>query len=119
MTGRGVAWEALAGEHLQRAGLRVLARNFRTRFGEIDLICRDGDVLVFVEVRYRARTSGYGSGADSVTAAKRQRLIIAAGQYRQAHPALTELPCRFDVVAITGQANAPLIDWRQRAFDAA
>ncbi len=119
MNERGVAWEQLAGEHLQQAGLQVLARNFRTRFGEIDLICRDGEVLVFVEVRYRARTSGYGSGADSVTAAKRQRLVTAASQYRQAHPALGDLACRFDVVAITGSERTPVIDWRQRAFDAA
>ncbi len=119
MNERGVAWEELAGSHLRNAGLSVIARNFRTRFGEIDLVCRDGGVLVFVEVRYRARTSGYGSGADSVTAAKRRRLVTAAGQFRQAHPALSELPCRFDVVAITGSAQAPSIDWRQRAFDAA
>lgn len=115
----GVAWEELAGAHLQRAGLAVIARNFRTRFGEIDLVCRDGDVLVFVEVRYRARITGYGSGADSITASKRQRLVTAASQYRQAHPALSDLPCRFDVVAITGTEKAPVIDWRQRAFDAA
>ena len=119
MNDRGAAWEALAATHLQRAGLSVVARNFRTRFGEIDLVCRDGEVLVFVEVRYRARTIGFGSGADSITAGKRQRLVTAAGQFRQAHPALSELPCRFDVVAITGSARAPLIDWRQRAFDAA
>ncbi len=119
MNERGIVWEQLAGSHLQQAGLQVLARNFRTRFGEIDLVCRDGGVLVFVEVRYRARTRGFGSGADSVTAAKRQRLVTAAGQYRQAHPSLAELPCRFDVVAITGSEKAPVIDWRQRAFDAA
>jgi len=112
----GEAYETLACTHLQSAGLSLLSRNFSTRFGELDLVMRDRNVLVFVEVRYRARTR-FGSGAESITAAKRARLATAAEQFRQAHPRLSALPCRFDVVAMTGDAKAPQIDWLRNAFD--
>ena len=112
----GERYEALACAHLQSGGLTLLTRNFATRFGEIDLVMRDGNVLVFVEVRYRAGRR-FGSGAESITAAKRGRLVTAAEQYRQAHPALSSLPCRFDVVALGGNADAPHIDWLRNAFE--
>ena len=77
MNDLGARYEALACVHLQAAGLNLLARNFSTRFGELDLVMRDRNVLVFVEVRYRAGTR-FGSGAESITASKRPRLITAA-----------------------------------------
>ncbi len=116
MNALGEAYEAMACSHLQSAGLSLLTRNFSTRFGELDLVMRDRDVLVFVEVRYRAR-SRFGGGAESITAAKRARLSTAAEQFRQAHPRLNALPCRFDVVAMTGDAAAPRIEWLRNAFD--
>jgi putative endonuclease len=112
----GEAFEALACRHLQAAGLDLLARNFATRFGELDLVMRERDVLVFVEVRYRART-GFGDGAASITAGKQAKLATAAEQFRQSRPDLAALPCRFDVVAMTGNAKAPTIDWLRGAFD--
>lgn len=118
MNTRGAACEALACAHLQTAGLSLLARNFRTRFGELDLVMRDGDIVVFVEVRYRAGHR-YGNGADSVTGVKQARLTAAAQQFLQAHPRLAALPCRFDVVAMTGADAQPIIDWRRSAFDSA
>ncbi|MBX3725739.1 MAG: YraN family protein [Xanthomonadales bacterium] len=117
MNRAGEPFEALACDHLQAAGLRLLARNFATRHGEIDLVMRDGDTLVFVEVRYRAG-SGHGGGADSITAAKRGRLSTAAAQFLQANPRLATLPCRFDVVALGGPREAPRLDWRRAAFEA-
>lgn len=117
MNHSGQAYETIACDHLRAAGLELLARNFGTRHGELDLVMRERDTLVFVEVRYRAG-GGYGNGADSVTAAKRTRLATAAEQYRQAHPRLAALPCRFDVVAMTGPPQAPRIDWLRSAFDA-
>lgn len=116
MSTAGQAWEDLACEHLRAAGLELLARNFRTRFGELDLVMRDAGVLVFVEVRYRAR-SDYGGAAASVDQRKRGRLSTAGAQFRQQHPALADLPCRFDVVAITGPRDAARIDWHRAAFD--
>lgn len=111
----GAASEARAAGELQRAGLSLIARNWRCRGGEIDLVMRDGDTLVFVEVRYRAGAA-HGSGLDSVGAQKRARLITAAEMFLVAHPQLAALPCRFDVVAYAGEAATG--DWQRAAFDA-
>jgi putative endonuclease len=96
---RGAQAEALAADFLGRRGLSLVTRNFRTRFGEIDLVMRDGDTLVFVEVRLRA-PSRFGGAAASITAAKRGRLVAAAEGY------LAQLgrepPCRFDAVLLDG-----------------
>ena len=105
-------------QHLLQQGLRLLERNYRVaagpsaRAGEVDLILRDRDgTLVFVEVRARAGFS-HGGAAASVTPTKQRRLIYAARRYlmRYASPP----PCRFDVVALDGEA----IEWLQAAFDA-
>ena len=109
--------EARALAHLQRHGLTLVERNYRVaggphrRGGEIDLILRDRDgTLVFVEVRRRADAS-HGGAAASVGAAKRRNLVFAARHYllRLAAPP----PCRYDVVAIDGEA----IEWLPAAFD--
>jgi putative endonuclease len=113
---RGEVWEQLACRHLQQAGLDLIARNFQTRFGEIDLVMREHDLLVFVEVRYRA-SRRFGSGADSITASKCQRLVTVAEQFRQRRRDLAALPCRFDVVAITGSTETPKLDWLRGAFE--
>lgn len=110
----GAAFEQLAATHLGRAGLTTLAQNARSRFGEIDLIMRDGGTLVFVEVRYR-RSSAFGGAIGSVDAKKRAKLAIAAAQFLQRTPALAALPCRFDVVAISG-VEPYRIDWVRDAF---
>lgn len=112
---RGAGWEQAARRELERAGLRLRAANVRYRFGELDLVMEDADVLVFVEVRYR-RDAGYGGGAASVGPRKRGRLARAAAAYLAASPALARRPCRFDVVAIEGEATAPRFDWIRNAF---
>jgi putative endonuclease len=100
--------EALAAQHLVRHGLRVLERNFRVKGGEIDLICRDGEMTVFVEVRRRANRD-FGGAAASVGPAKQRRLILAARHWLATHG---DIPCRFDVVAIDGAQ----LDWIKSAF---
>jgi len=117
MRSTGSHYEDLALAHGQREGLLLLARNFNCRYGELDLVMRDGDIVVFVEVRYR-RSQGFGGGLDSVGASKRERLAKAASVFLQANPGLTRNPCRFDVVAISGAADAPSIHWQRNAFDA-
>ena len=112
----GADFEDRALAHLRRAGLRLLARNFNTRFGELDLVMRDGAALVFVEVRYR-RHGAFGGGAASVGAAKRERLKRAAQLFLQAQPGLAALPCRFDVLAFDGEPDAPRCDWQRAAFE--
>ena len=104
--------EARAEEYLRREGLHTVTRNFRCRSGEIDLIMRDGDHLVFVEVRYRSH-SAYGGAAASVDRNKQQSLIRSAQSYLQANR--WSGPCRFDVVAFgKGQEKA----WIRDAFGA-
>jgi putative endonuclease len=98
-------------DYLQRQGLALVARNFRCRRGEIDLIMQDGDALVFIEVR--KRTPGrHGDAAASITPHKQARLLAAAEFYLQRF----RLPpaCRFDVVAIDGAA----LDWIRNAISA-
>ena len=90
--------ERRAEEFLRGRGLSILARNFRTRFGEIDLVAQDGETVVFVEVRSRSRDD-FGTAGESVTAAKRRRIIRAALAYAQSRA--PDAPLRFDVVAIS------------------
>lgn len=119
----GDAAEDAALAHLQAAGLRLVARNFRTPGrggGEIDLIMREpGGTLVFVEVR-RRKSASHGGAAASVGAIKQRRVIFAARHYLMR---LTSTPpCRFDVVVVQGDANGhqalPSLDWIRAAFDA-
>lgn len=105
--GRGAEDAALA--HLRRSGLTLLERNYRMRRGEIDLVMRDGDTLVFVEVRYRSGTS-HGAAAETVDRRKRARLIAAAQSYLQQNR--WRQACRFDVVALQGTR----LDWMRDAF---
>lgn len=97
LSGDAAESEALA--HLAAAGLILLQRNYRARRGEIDLVMRDGEVLVFVEVRFRS-ADGHGDGLDSITASKRRSLVNAARQYAQEHPPAARMAQRFDVIAL-------------------
>ena len=111
----GDAAEALALQHLQRAGLWLLERNYRTPGrggGEIDLIMAAPDgTLVFVEVRQR-RSAHHGGAAASISATKQRRIVLAAQHYLLRHA--TPPPCRFDVVALDGDG----IEWLPAAFEA-
>lgn len=108
--------EAQALAHLQAAGLRLRAANVRYRFGELDLVMDAGDMLVFVEVRYR-RSGSHGGALASIGTAKRQRLWQAAQAYLAANPALARRPCRFDVVAIEGQGTGERLHWLQHVLE--
>lgn len=114
---RGDAAEAAALRHLLAAGLKPVAANANYRGGEIDLVMRDGDALVFVEVRYR-RSRAFGGGAASVDFSKRRKLVLAAQMFLFAHPIFANTPCRFDVVEASGDAASPAIDWIRDAFRA-
>lgn len=91
--------EDLAAAFLQAKGMTVLERNFRARAGEIDIVAKDGDETVFVEVRARA-SRGFGGAAASVDGSKRRRLIRTARLWLQARGC--DGACRFDVVAVEG-----------------
>lgn len=114
MNPNGAQAELLAAEYLRQQGLRLVAQNYRGRFGEIDLIMQDGDALVFIEVRLRCNTD-YGGAAGSIDWHKQHRLIRTAQHY------LTKLghlpPCRFDVV-LMDDAQGCHVEWIKNAFDA-
>lgn len=114
---RGAAVEVAACDHLRRQGLREVAANAQFRGGELDLVMRDRDTLVFVEVRYRSHP-GFGGGAASVDAGKRRRLIVAAQRFLLAHPEFADAFCRFDVVEAEGDPAAPALRWIRDAFRA-
>jgi putative endonuclease len=114
---RGRRAEDLARQHLQAAGLIVLGQNLRCNAGEIDLVCKDGTILVFIEVRHR-RSGRYGGAAASVNREKQQRLIRAAGYFlaslsRQYFNGATPA-CRFDVIAVEPDG----LVWLAQAFTA-
>jgi len=103
----GARAEAIAADHLASHGLVIVERNFRTRQGEIDLIARDGESLVFVEVRMRSRAD-FGGAAGSVTPAKQARWIAAAQGYLMKIG--REPPCRFDLVLLDA-LDASRVTW--------
>ena len=108
--------EELAERYLSRRGLMLVMRNYRCRRGEIDLVMRDAETLVFVEVRRRSNHA-FGGGVASVDSRKRTRLVAAAEHYLMMKRIGDERPCRFDVVAIDGRSPATTIEWVRDAFD--
>lgn len=117
---RGFAVEAAARDHLLAAGLRPLAGNVSFRSGELDLVMQDrdalGELLVFVEVRYRA-DHAFGGGAESVDAGKRRKLVRAASLFLHRN-GLHDMACRFDVVEADGDPDQPRLHWIRDAFRA-
>jgi len=111
----GHAAETLACRHLEAQGLRLIARNVRSPFGEIDLLMREGETLVFVEVRRRG-SERFGTPAETVGARKQQRLRATAAHYLQQHPQESQKPCRFDILAISDEGRARRIEWLRDAF---
>ncbi len=119
---RGRIAEDAARQALVRAGLREVAANAHYRGGELDLVMlerggRDGDTLVFVEVRYR-RSAAFGGGAASVDLNKRRKLVHAAQLFLGEHREYAQAACRFDVMEADGDPSAPRITWLKDAFRA-
>jgi putative endonuclease len=113
----GKIGEDLACQELQQRGYAILARRYRRRGGELDIIARDGQTVVFVEVKTR-ESCEFGAGGESVNPRKRRRMAGVALDYL-ARNRLTESPCRFDVVSIDMGDGAPRIELYQNAFDVA
>ncbi len=109
----GAAAETAAARFLAGRGLSLVCANYRCRRGEIDLVLREGETTVFVEVRLRTHP-GFGGAAESIDARKRSRIIAAARHYLAGKP---ESPCRFDVVLLD-RLDPPRIKWIRDAFSA-
>jgi len=110
----GIQAEQQAVQHLQKHGLKLITKNYHSRFGEIDIIMQDGEVLVFVEVRMR-RSADYGGAAASIDIRKQKRIISTAQQYLATLARMP--PCRFDVV-LMNKVETANIQWLKNAFDA-
>lgn len=114
----GQSAEGLAAEFLERQGLTIVLRNYRRRSGEIDLVARDGDVLIIGEVRTRS-SEAFGGAAGSVDGWKQHKIIRAATQLLQARPALAKLRVRFDVLVVHDpMGDTPQVEWIKHAFAA-
>lgn len=119
----GARAELLAAEFLASRGLRIVARNFRVKGGELDLVAEDGRSLVFIEVRLRS-SPRFGGAGESITAAKRRRVILAARCFLAGRKNYADRACRFDCVLLNGLtgasgAEAPdSIEWIRDAFPA-
>ncbi|MFD1260055.1 YraN family protein [Entomomonas asaccharolytica] len=111
----GKAAEEMALQYLQSQHLTLIAKNWRCNYGEIDLIMTDKQSVIFIEVRYRKQTS-WGEPAETVTYSKRQKLIKAASLFLQQNNSFSAKPCRFDVIAMTGELKNPAIRWLTNAF---
>jgi len=112
----GIQGEARAVAELERRGYAVVARRYRTRHGEIDIVARDGETVVFVEVKTK-ESAEFGTAAEAVTVRKQRRVISMAIDYL-ARNHLTSSPCRFDVIAIDGVGEDAIVTHYRGAFSA-
>ncbi len=112
----GAYYEKKAGSYLEGLGYEILQYNYRCRAGEIDIVARDKEFLVFCEVKYR-KNSGRGSSADAITP-KKQKIISKCALYYTAENRLSNIPCRFDAVCMDGDNFGNVkIDLYKNAFD--
>lgn len=105
--------EIIAERYLESRGLKLISRNYRCRFGEIDLIMQQGNMIVFIEVRMRSHLQ-FGGAAASITPSKQQKLIRTAEHFLQQHG---NTACRFDAILMS-KLNTDQIEWITNAFSA-
>ena len=111
----GQQWEQFAADYLTAQGLALIAQNFHSRNGELDLVMKEQDCFVFVEVKYR-KNNAFGGAISAVTLTKQQKISKTAAFFLQQQGLNAyNTPCRFDVVAIDGD-NPPEITWLKNAF---
>ena len=116
-TERGAWAEGVALRFALKQGLREEARNYRCRFGELDLILLDNETLVFVEVRFRP-DDAMVSAVQSISEAKQRRLLASAEHYLQRDGSNDTRDCRFDVIAVSGDEHQPVVQWLRDAIQA-
>lgn len=113
---RGNNAEKIAARYFKKNGFTIVCKNYYCRFGEIDLITKKDDILIFVEVKYRINND-FGRPEEFVTHKKQQKIIITAQDFLQKHQQYADyFTFRFDILAISGRINDYKIDWIQSAF---
>lgn len=108
--------EAYAVDIIRKSGLEIVETNYLCKLGEVDIIARNHQDLIFIEVRYR-RSESYGGALQSVDKKKQKRIGLAANHYLQKHKLTNKVACRFDVFAITGNLKQLKYQWVEAAFD--
>jgi putative endonuclease len=111
----GAYWEERACQLIESRGATVIARNYTSRFGEIDLIALDTDRLAFIEVRYRSR-SEFGSALASVSPVKQKKVLMTAQIFLALHEDYCNRYCRFDIIAFDGLRRSVSAQWLKGAF---
>lgn len=106
--------ESAACKWLEQQGLAIVERNYRCKLGEIDIVAREGDTIIFIEVRKRSHP-GFGDGFSSVDYRKQQKLLRTARRYLQERKYFDQYPCRFDIVSAR---SATQLEWLRDAFQA-
>ena len=109
--------EDIAANYLKKQNVKIISRNFHSRFGEIDLIGLEKETLVFIEVRYR-KNKNYLSAIETIDRHKCKKIIITSEVYLNKRKKYQSYQCRFDVITITGEINEPVIKWIKSAFQA-
>lgn len=113
---RGRVTEAFAENYLIQQGLIPIDKNVHCRQGEIDIVMRDGDTFVFVEVKYR-KNNHFGSAIEAVSLTKQNKIKhCVAFFFHKANLNEYNTPCRFDVIALEGNINQPQVTWLKNAF---
>lgn len=107
--------ETLAADYLAKHKIEIITRNFHCRFGEIDLIGNDNDILVFIEVRYR-KNEDFLAAIETIDQHKCKRIVITSEYYLNKHKRYQSYLCRYDVITITGALDKPVIEWIKNAF---
>ena len=110
----GKRGEELAISLCRERGLSIVEQNYRTPFGEIDIIAREGDMLVFIEVKTRLGNS-YGTPSEAVTTRKRNKIAKVAISYMKRFR--KEVPARFDVISVSMRGGKPILEYVQDAFE--
>ncbi len=109
--------EEIAANYLRNQKVKLLIQNFHSRFGEIDLIGLDKEILIFVEVRYR-KNEHFLAAVETIDQHKCRKIIITSEYYLNKHKKYQSHLCRYDVMTITGELESPAIEWIKNAFQA-
>lgn len=109
--------EDIAAHYLNEQKVKLVARNFHSRFGEIDLIGIEQEILLFIEVRYR-KNETYLAAVETIDQRKCKKIIVTSQYYLNKHRNYRNCLCRYDVITITGELNQPVIEWIKNAFQA-
>lgn len=109
--------EGIAANYLAKQNIKILKRNFHCRFGEIDLIGLEQDILLFIEVRYR-KNEKFLTAIETIDPHKCKRIVITSEYYLSQQKKYQSYLCRYDVITLTGELDTPVIEWIKNAFQA-